>query len=104
MSWIFLFLAGCMEIVGVFSMKKFVLSGRKIFILAILFAFMISLSFLSLAMQDISMGVAYSIWTGIGAGGGVIMGILFFKESKSFAKIFFITLIIVSAIALKALS
>ncbi|RAX54441.1 QacE family quaternary ammonium compound efflux SMR transporter [Helicobacter sp. 16-1353] len=103
MSWIFLIVAGCMEIAGVFTMKKFATTNKKIFILPIALLFMVSLSFLSLAMQGISMGVAYAIWTGIGASGGVLVGILVFGESASFLKIFFIFIIIASAIGLKAL-
>ncbi len=104
LSWIYLFLAGCMEIVGVFVMKQFVLTKRKIFLLAIAFQFMLSFGFLSLAMREIPMGTAYAIWTGIGASGGVAIGILFFKESKSFLKLFFIFLIITSSVGLKLLS
>ncbi len=104
LAWIYLVLAGCMEIAGVFAMKKFVITKQKIFLLAIMFQFMLSFGFLSLAMRDIPMGTAYAIWTGIGAGGGVAIGILFFKESKSLIKLFFIFLIIISSIGLKLLS
>ncbi len=64
---------------------------------------MLSFSLLSLAMQEITMATAYAIWTGIGAGGGVLIGILFFKESKNLKKLLFITLIIASVIGLKAI-
>ncbi|WP_104722682.1 DMT family transporter [Helicobacter mesocricetorum] len=104
MSWIYLFLAGCMEIVGVITMKKYSLSGRKIFLLAILLQFMLSFTLLSLAMQEIAMATAYAICTGIGAGGGVLVGIVFYKESKNAKKLLFIALIIVSVIGLKAMS
>lgn len=104
MSWVYLLLAGCMEIVGVITMKKYTLSGRNIFLLAILVQFMLSFALLSLAMQEIAMATAYAIWTGIGAGGGVLVGVVFFKESKNIKKLFFITLIIASVIGLKAMS
>ncbi|MCW1359758.1 multidrug efflux SMR transporter [Campylobacter sp. CCS1377] len=104
MSWIFLLLAGCMEIFGVIAMKKFVSTNRKIFLLAIIILFMCSFGFLSLAMQGISMGVAYAIWTGIGAGGGVIVGVVFFKENKNFLKLFFIALILLCSVGLKLVS
>lgn len=103
MSWVYLLLAGCMEIVGVIALKKYSLSGRNIFLLGILVQFMLSFSLLSLAMQEITMATAYVIWTGIGAGGGVLIGILFFKESKNLKKLLFITLIIASVIGLKAI-
>lgn len=104
MSWFFLTLAGILEIFGVITMKKLVATGQKIFILALALIFMSSFGFLSLAMQEISMATAYAIWTGIGAGGGVLVGIFFFKENKSFLKLLFLSLIIISSIGLKALS
>lgn len=101
MSWVYLFLAGCMEVLGVMTMKKYSLSGAKIFLLGIFVQFAISFSFLSLAMQEIAMATAYAIWTGIGAAGGVAVSILFFGESKSLKKLFFIALIIIAVVGLK---
>lgn len=101
MSWIYLILAGLMEIIGVINMKKLITTGRKIFIFGIFIQFSLSFGFLSLSMQGISMSTAYAIWTGIGAAGGVIVGIIFFKEDKSMAKLFFLALIIASSIGLK---
>lgn len=104
MSWIALLMAGIMEIVGVIMMKKQVESGKKIFILFLALCFLVSFGFLSLAMREIPMGIAYPVWTGIGAVGGVLVGILFFKEDKSMAKFFFLSLIIISSIGLKIIS
>lgn len=104
MSWIYLVLAGCMEICGVITMKQFALTSKKIYLLAIALLFSCSLFLLSLAMKGIAMGVAYAIWTGIGAGGGVMVGIIFFKENESALKIILITLILLSSIGLKLLS
>lgn len=101
MSWVFLILAGLMEILGVVTLKKYSLSSAKIFLLGIFVQFAISFSFLSLAMQEIAMATAYAIWTGIGTAGGVMVNILFFGESKSAKKLFFITLIIVAVVGLK---
>lgn len=104
MSWLFLVLAGIMEIFGVIAMKKFTTTNKKIFLLIIAFLFILSFGFLSQSMLEIPMATAYAIWTGIGAAGGVVVGIFFFKESKSFAKILFLGIIIISSIALKAIS
>ncbi|ARJ55717.1 DMT family transporter [Campylobacter cuniculorum] len=104
MSWIYLIIAGFMEILGVIVMKKFVLSGKKILILVLMFLFMLSFGFLSLAMRELSMGIAYAVWTGIGAAGGVICGVLFFKESKSILKFILLSLIIICSIGLKFIS
>lgn len=104
MSWIYLLIAGFIEVLGVIVMKQLVLSGRKIFIFILVLLFMLSFGFLSLAMRELSMGTAYAVWTGIGAAGGVICGILFFKESKSVLKLVFLTLIIICSIGLKLIS
>ncbi len=101
MSWVYLLLAGCLEIVGVITLKKYSLSGAKIFLLGMFIQFALSFSFLSLAMQEIAMATAYAIWTGIGAAGGVAVSTLFFGESKSFKKLFFIALIIFAVVGLK---
>lgn len=104
MSWIALFVAGLLEILGVILMKNFILTGKKKYLLFIAALFMVSFSCLSVAMREISMGVAYAVWTGIGASGGVAVGILFYKESRDAKKLFFITLIIASSVGLKFLS
>lgn len=66
----------------------------------------ISLSFLLLnkAIQSIPIGTAYAVWTGIGAAGTVIIGILFFKESMDFWRIFFLSTLVLSIIGLKVMS
>ena len=66
----------------------------------------ISLSFLLLnkAIQGIPMGTAYAVWTGIGAVGTVIVGILFFNEPLYFWRIFFISTLIASIVGLKVVS
>lgn len=101
MSWVYLLLAGAMEVLGVITMKKYSLSGAKIYLLGIFLQFAISFSFLSLAMQEIAMATAYAIWTGIGAAGGVVVSIWFLGESKSAKKLFFIAIIIIAVIGLK---
>ncbi|MBR8462271.1 QacE family quaternary ammonium compound efflux SMR transporter [Campylobacter sp. faydin G-105] len=104
MSWIALMIAGCLEILGVIMLKKFTITGKKIFLLLIAVQFTLSFGFLGIAMREISMGTAYAIWTGIGAGGGVVLGVIMFNESKSLKKLFFIALILSSSIGLKLIS
>ena len=52
-------------------------------------------------MRDIPMGTAYAIWTGLGAAGAVLIGVLFFKESAGWKRLGFLTLIIAGAVGLK---
>ena len=101
MSWILLIIAGIIEIFGAMALKKFATTSNKIYLLAIAFLFVFSFSALSVAMQEIPLGVAYAVWTGIGSGGIVIVGIFFFKESKKLSKLFFLSLILSPTIALK---
>jgi quaternary ammonium compound-resistance protein SugE len=54
--------------------------------------------------QHLPIGTAYAVWTGIGAVGTVVIGILVFKEPATFWRIFFITTLIVSINCLKAVS
>lgn len=103
LHWVALLFAGCLEIVGVFALKQFALSKKRIYLLSIAILFSLSFATLSYAMRDISMGVAYAIWTGIGASGGVIVGIVLFGEKKSFTKLMLVALIIASSIGLKLL-
>jgi quaternary ammonium compound-resistance protein SugE len=56
------------------------------------------------ATQSLPLGTAYAVWTGIGAVGTALVGILIFKEPASFLRIFFITTLIGSIIGLKAVS
>ena len=63
--------------------------------------FAISLWLLSYAMQAMPMSVAYAIWTGIGAVGAVLVGVVFNNEKVNLEKALFLSLIIISAAMLK---
>lgn len=67
-------------------------------------ALSVSMLLLMKATKTIPIGTAYAVWTGIGAVGTVLMGILFFKEPATFWRIFFLTTLIGSIIGLKAMS
>lgn len=69
-----------------------------------LVALLISMTLLIKATQTLPLGTAYAIWTGIGAVGTVLVGILVFKEPASFLRIFFITTLIASIVGLKYVS
>jgi len=63
--------------------------------------FMISMPLLVKATQTIPVGTAYTVFTGIGAAGAVIIGILVFGDPANFWRLFFITTLILSIIGLK---
>ncbi|MBH5317721.1 multidrug efflux SMR transporter [Paenibacillus sp. GSMTC-2017] len=101
MSWLFVILAGLFEVVGVIGIAQ--INKKSSFLNAVIMigGFMISFFFLSLAMKDMAMGTAYAVWTGIGTVGSAVVGILFFKESKSLLRIFFILLVLSAVVGLK---
>lgn len=103
MHWIFLVIASFGEIFGVMSINLFIRRktvGRLSLVVA---SFGFGFLFLSLAMRGILLGTAYAVWTGLGAAGAVLMGILFFNESAGWKRIIFLLCIICGAIGLKIL-
>ena len=104
MGWIYLILAGLFEL-GFSSFLKLSEGLTKIpAILAFIGFGALSFGFLSKAMQTIPLGTAYAVWTGIGALGTIIIGIVFFKDPVSLGRLFFVGLLVVSLIGLKATS
>lgn len=72
-------------------------------ILTVIFM-LLSLVFLSFSFKSIPMGTAYACWTAIGAVSIIIVGILFFNESATTLRLFFLTLVIAGIIGLKVTS
>ncbi|MFJ5963694.1 DMT family transporter [Bacillus sp. NPDC093026] len=101
MNWLFLIGAGILEMLCVTMMNQFQKDHHLKWILLIAAGFSLSFFMLSLAMNTIPMGTAYAIWTGIGAAGGTIVGMLFYGESKEAKRIFFIALILSAVVGLK---
>ena len=104
MPWIYLLVAGILEIVWVFAMKQSQGFTRPIPSLVTLVAMIASFGLLSAAMRTLPMGTAYMIWTGIGALGVVTLGVLLFGESMSPARLLCIGLIVVGVVGLKVVS
>jgi quaternary ammonium compound-resistance protein SugE len=104
MAWIYLFIAGLFEIGWAVGLK-YTEGFTKIWPSVITIATMIlSFYFLSTAVKTIPIGTAYAIWTGIGAVGTAILGIILFGESKEFVRMLFILLIVVGIVGLKFFS
>lgn len=103
MAWIYLVIASLGEIFGVISINLYLQRKSFAWLAAIIASFSFGFFFLSLAMKEIPLGTAYAVWTGLGAAGAVLMGILFFKESAGWKRILFLLLIIGGAVGLKAL-
>ena len=104
MAWIALIVAGFCEMFGVAMINKWNQDKRVLSMLLLILGFAGSFIFLSIAIKTLPMGTAYAIWTGIGASGGAILGMLFFNESKDWKRILFIALILGAAVGLKLVS
>lgn len=101
MSWIFLLIAGLFEIswaVGLKYSEGFTKIWPTVFTISTM---ILSFYFLAQALKTIPLGTAYAVWTGIGAVGTVIFGIYLFDEPKTFARVFFIFLIVTGIVGLK---
>ncbi|MBN8782019.1 MAG: cation transporter [Sphingobacteriales bacterium SCN 48-20] len=107
MSWILLVVAGLFEVLFASCLGK----AREATGLAMygwyggfLVSLTISMALLIKATQTLPIGTAYAVWTGIGAVGTVLAGILLFKEPASAWRIFFLTTLVGSIVGLKAIS
>ncbi|HZG72856.1 MAG TPA: multidrug efflux SMR transporter [Chondromyces sp.] len=104
MAWISLILAGGCEMFGVTMINKWHKDRKwQSFVLLIL-GFGSSFLFLAYAMESLPMGTAYAIWTGIGASGGAILGMVLYGESKDWRRLVFIDMVLSAAVGLKLVS
>lgn len=102
MAWVYLVLAGLLEIGWPVGLKMSQESESRWLGLAIAVAFMVASGFmLWLAQRDIPMGTSYAVWTGIGAAGTFLVGILFYGDAATFGRIAGVLLIISGVITLK---
>jgi quaternary ammonium compound-resistance protein SugE len=107
MNWLILIIAGLFEVGFAACLGKARLSNGMSAIAwygGFLVCLTISMLLLIKATQQLPIGTAYAVWTGIGAVGTVIIGIIFFKEPADFWRLFFITTLIASIIGLKVVS
>ena len=107
MNWIVLIIAGLFEVAFAFCLGKAKeTSGNQMYLWYAGFLITLSISMVLLvkATQTLPIGTAYAVWTGIGAVGTVLVGILVFKEPATFLRLLFITTLIGSIIGLKVVS
>ncbi|TVZ10571.1 quaternary ammonium compound-resistance protein SugE [Cellulophaga sp. RHA_52] len=107
MNWIILIIAGLFEVAFAYCLGKAKeATGIDIYLWYGSFLVCATISFLLLikAIQTIPVGTGYAVWTGVGAVGTVLVGILVFKDPSNFWRVFFITTLIGSIIGLKAVS
>lgn len=107
MNWIILIIAGLFEVAFAFCLGKTKsATGYEMYLWYIGFLIFLSISMglLIKATQTLPLGTAYAVWTGIGAVGTVLVGILVFKEPATFLRLLFITTLIGSIVGLKVVS
>ena len=104
MAWIYLLIAGALEIQWAVTMKYtdgFSKLWPSVFCVLGMAA---SVYFLALAQKTLPLGTSYAIWTGIGAVGAAIFGMILFNEPRDMARILCILLIVVGILGLKITS
>jgi len=101
MSWIILFFAGLFEVGWAVGLKYTDGFSKPLPTALTIAAMAVSLGLLGLAMKELPLGTAYVIWTGVGAVGTVIAGIILFGESMALFRLASVALIICGLIGLK---
>ncbi|MBD2783846.1 quaternary ammonium compound efflux SMR transporter SugE [Xenorhabdus sp. DI] len=104
MSWLILLIAGLLEVVWAVGLKYTHGFSRLIPSLMTISAMVVSMGLLAYAMKNLPAGTAYAVWTGIGAVGTAIFGIMVLGESANFARILSLSLIVAGIIGLKLAS
>lgn len=103
-AWFYLILAGICEIGWAFGLKYsegFTKIGVSIVTVLVM---ILSFVLLSQAMKQLPLGTAYAIWTGIGAAGTAILGMVFLNEPRDLVRILCILLIVIGVVGLKVFS
>jgi quaternary ammonium compound-resistance protein SugE len=103
MHWTLLFIAAALEIVWAVGLKYadgFTRLWPSVGVIAVMIA---SLGLLALAVRGLPIGTAYAVWTGIGAAGTAIAGIVLFAESASAARLACLVLIVSGVVGLRVL-
>lgn len=101
MAWVYLLLAGVFEVVWASTMKASQGFTRPLPTLITVIAMLVSVWLLALAMRSLPLGTAYVIWTGVGAVGAFIVGLVFYSEPATFFRIASVGLIVIGLTGLK---
>lgn len=104
MAWTFLFVAGLLEICWAIGLKYSEGFSRLWPSVGTVLAMVASFAFLAQALKTIPVGTGYAVWTGIGAAGTAVLGMVLFAESASTIKVISLMCIILGIIGLKGSS
>lgn len=110
MEWIYVVIAGLLEVLSINYMNKWQLvkhlelKKSGILIIKMVLAFATSLLLLNLALKTLPMSITYAVWSGIGSVGGVLVGIIRYGESANWKRLVCIAMILSSVVGLKLVS
>ena len=102
MAWLELLIAGGLEVFWSTFLKLSEGFTRPVYSVVAVVGMILSFTFLSQATKVLPLGTAYAVWTGIGAVGAVIVGIVVFKEPVTAVRMLFVVLLLTGIIGLKA--
>lgn len=101
MAWILLFFAGVLEVVWAYTMKLSIGFTKPLPTVLTLAAMIASFGLLAVAMKSLPLGTAYTIWTGIGAVGAFVLGIMVLGEPVSAMRVGAAALIVAGLVLMK---
>ena len=103
-AWLILFIAGLCEVAWAVGLKYTEGFSRLGPSLATVAAMVVSVALLGWSLKTLPLGTAYAVWTGIGAVGTAILGMILFGESREAARLLCIVLIVAGIVGLKLLT
>lgn len=104
MAWVYILVAGLLEIGWALGLKASDGFSRPLPTTFTLIAAALSFWLLALAMRDLPAGTAYAVWSGIGAVGTVVLGIVFFQDSVTPGKMLCLMMIVAGIVGVKVFS
>lgn len=101
MTWIYLLMGGLFEVVWASTMKLSNGFTQLWYSILTVIGMVFSFGFLALAVKQLPLSISYPVWTGIGAVGSILIGVIFFKDHLSPLTWFFVVLLIVGILGIK---
>jgi len=101
MAWMMLLVAGIFEVVWAFAMKASQGFTRPLPTIVMLVAMLASFGLLTVAMRTIPLGTAYPVWTGIGAVGAFVVGVVMLGEQASALRVVAALLVVSGVVLMK---
>lgn len=104
MAWVLLFIAGLLEMVWALLLKQSEGFTRPVPTIGFFISLLLSMFLLAQSLRTLPVGTAYAVWTGIGAAGTAIVGMLWLGESREVLKLVSLVLLIAGIIGLRVTS